>query len=454
MKAWNVNKGNMRKWIGKAMLGVLCACGVMLMLPWTVKAATAVETNGALKVEGKKLVSQKTGTEVQLRGVSTHGINWDVGYPYISKAAFKTLRDKYSVNAIRLAMYTTEYYGYCDKGSAWESKETVQSTLKSRIDTGVQAATDLGMYVIIDWHILNDQTPKKYQSEAKKFFKEMSAKYANYDNVIYEICNEPNGGTSWSDIKSYANTIIPIIRANDSDAVIIVGTPTWSQDVDVVSKSPLSYDNVMYTLHFYSATHQQSYRDKLQVALDNGLPVMVTEFGVSEASGAGSMNTAEAKKWLDMLDKNDISYFAWSLSNKDETASLLKAGTSKKSGWTKSDLSPAGKWVLTQYNKRSGHTTVSYEPAKVGKITLKNTKGKKLKITIKKVSNATGYQIKYSTKKSFKNAKTTKTTKTAYTLKKLKREKTYYVKVRAYRVVDGKTYYGSYSAVKKVKIRK
>ncbi len=419
-----------------------------------VKAATAVSTYGALEVKEQKLVSQKTGKTVQLRGVSTHGINWDVGYPYISKAAFKTLRDKYSVNAIRLAMYTTEYYGYCDKGSAGESQSTVQSTLKSRIDTGVKAATDLGMYVIIDWHILNDQTPKKYQSQAKKFFKEMSKKYADYDNVIYEICNEPNGGTSWSDIKSYANTIIPIIRANDSDAVIIVGTPTWSQDVDVAAKSPLQYDNIMYTLHFYSATHKASYREKLQTALDNGLPVMVTEFGVSEASGAGSMNTSEAKKWLDMLDKNDISYFAWSLSNKDETASLLKAGTSKKSGWSTSDLSKAGKWVLGQYNSRSGKTTTSYKPKKVSKITLKNVKSKKMKITIKQVSNATGYQIKYSTKSSFKGAKTVKTKKTTYTLKKLTKKKTYYVKVRAYRTVNGKTYYGSFSSVKKIKIKK
>lgn len=436
--------------------------GLWIMMFWLaffmttvhVEAATAVENNGALKVEGTMLVSQKTGKKVQLRGVSTHGINWDVGYPYVSKAAFKTLRDKYSVNAVRLAMYTTEYYGYCDKGSAGESQSTVQSTLKKRIDTGVQAATDLGMYVIIDWHILNDQTPKKYQSQAKKFFKEMSSKYADYDNVIYEICNEPNGGTSWSDIKSYANTIIPVIRANDSDALIIVGTPTWSQDVDVASQSPLDFDNIMYTLHFYSATHKDSYRNKLQTALKNGLPVMVTEFGVSEASGAGSMNTAEAKKWLDMLDKNHISYFAWSLSNKDETASLLKSGTTKKSGWTKSDLSPVGKWVLTQYKTRSGKNVQSYKPAKVSGITLKNLKGKKLKITIKKVSNATGYQIQYSTNKKFKNAKTIRITKNSYTIKKLKKKKIYYVKARAYRTENGKTYYGTFSTVQKITIKK
>lgn len=442
---------SMRIILGMIMLGMGLLAGSHPSL-----AATAVEENGALKVEGTRLVSQKTGKEVQLRGVSTHGINWDVGYPYISEAAFKTLRDQYSVNAIRLAMYTTEYYGYCDKGGAGESQSTVQKTLKKRIDTGVKAASNLGMYVIIDWHVLNDKNPQKYQSKAKAFFKEMSKKYAGYDNVIYEICNEPNGGTTWSEIKKYANEIIPVIRANDKDAVIIVGTPNWSQDVDVASKSPLKYDNIMYTLHFYSATHKASYREKLKTALKNGLPVMVTEFGVSEASGAGSLNTNEAKKWLDLLDENGISYFAWSLSNKSESSALLKSGTSKKSGWKKSDLSKAGQWVLGQYQTRSGKkgTTASYKPGKVKTISAKNVKGKKIKVTFKKVSKATGYQIVYATNSKFTKAVKIKTKKNTYTLKKLKKGKTYYIRVRAYRKVNGKVYYGKYSATKKIKVKK
>lgn len=418
--------------------------------------AGAVEENGALSVSGTRLVSQETGEEVVLRGVSTHGINWDVGYPYISKAAFQTLRDDYGVNAVRLAMYTTEYYGYCDKGSAPESQSVVQKILKDRIHTGVTAASELGMYVIIDWHVLSDQNPNKYKKQAKAFFEEMSKKYADYDNVLYEICNEPNGGTTWSDITAYAKTIIPVIRANDKDAVIIVGTPTWSQDVDVASKSPLSYDNIMYTLHFYSATHKESYREKLKTALANGLPVMVTEFGVSEASGAGSINTGEAKKWLDLLDANKISYFAWSLSNKAESASLLKAGTGKKSGWKSSDLSPAGKWVLDQYQSRGGSSADSNQAVKLSKPAIKaaNLKGKKVKVTIQKVKGADGYQILYGTSKTFAKAKKKTVKKTVYTLTKLKKGKTYYIKVRAYKKMNGKTYYGTYSKVRKIKIKK
>lgn len=433
--------------------------GCMLLFSGQIAmAATSVETYGALKVSGTKLVSRQSGEEVILRGVSTHGINWDVGYPYISKSAFQTLRDSYGVDAVRLAMYTTEYYGYCDKGSAGESAETVKKTLKERIDNGVRAATDLGMYVIIDWHVLNDRNPNQYKSEAKSFFKEISGKYANYDNIIYEICNEPNGGTSWEDIKKYAKEVIPVIRANDPDAIVVVGTPNWSQDVDEASQSPLNYDNVMYALHFYSATHKDAYRDKLKKALANGLPVMVTEYGVSEASGAGKRDTAEAKKWLDYLDQNKISYFAWSLSNKAETASLLKASTKKTSGWKKSDLSDSGKWVFAQYLERSGKTDQKDpdKPGKISKLKLKNAKGKKLKVTFKKASGATGYAIAYSTSKSFakKETKTVFTEKNSYVVKKLKKGKTYYVKVRAYKTVNGKKYYGSYCSKKKVVIKK
>ena len=157
-------------------------------------AATPVSKHGRLSVKGADLVDGNRN-KFQLRGISTHGINWDVGYPYVNKAAFKTLRDDWGVNAVRLAMYTSEYNGYCSGGSI--------SDLRNRIYKGVKYATELGMYVIIDWHILNDGNPKSYLSQAKSFFSTMSKKYSKQKNVIYEICNEPNG-CSWSTIRSYA----------------------------------------------------------------------------------------------------------------------------------------------------------------------------------------------------------------------------------------------------------
>ena len=169
-------------------------------------ATTPVAKHGRLSVKGADLVDSK-GNKFQLRGISTHGINWDVGSPYVNKKAFKTLRDDWGVNAIRLAMYTEEYNGYCSGGS--------QAKLRKLVDKGVGYATDLGMYAIIDWHILSDGNPNKNKAQAKKFFTTMAKKYKNNKNVIYEICNEPNG-CGWKEIKSYATENDPQIRQESS----------------------------------------------------------------------------------------------------------------------------------------------------------------------------------------------------------------------------------------------
>ena len=297
---------------------------------------TPYENHGALSVKGTKL-TDKNGNAFQIKGVSTHGIGW---YPqYINEAAFKTLRDEWGVNCIRIAMYTSEYNGYCSDGD--------KKSLRELVNNGVAYATNLGMYVIIDWHILADNNPNTHKNEAIDFFKEMSAKYKDYGNVLYEICNEPNGGTSWSEIKSYAEGIIPIIKENNKDAVIIVGTPTWSQDVDKASENPITgYTNIMYTLHFYADTHRESLRNKCKTAINNGIPIFVTEFGTCDASGNGAVNKGEADAWIKYLNDNSISYCIWALSNKAETCSLIKESCDKLSGWTRDDLSEQGKWYV------------------------------------------------------------------------------------------------------------
>ena len=124
-----------------------------------------------------------------------------------------------------------------------------------------------------------------------------------------------------------------------------MGTPTWSQDVDVAAADPITgYSNIMYTFHFYAATHGQSYRQKVQTAVKKGLPVFVSEFGISEASGNGRVSTSEGDKWISFLKNNHISYVCWNLSNKDEASALLKPSCTKTSGFADSDLTAQGKW--------------------------------------------------------------------------------------------------------------
>ena len=298
--------------------------------------STPLESHGALSVSGTGIVD-KNGNAYQLKGCSTHGLTW---YPeYVSYDAFQTLRDDWGANLVRLAMYTDtgDSYGYCSGGDT--------DYIKGLVYTGVEAATELGMYVIIDWHILSDGDPNTYIDEAKEFFAEMSEKYADYDNVIFEICNEPNGSTTWSQVKSYAEEIIPVIREN-SDAIIIVGTPTWSQDVDIAAADSIEgYDNIMYAVHFYAATHKESIRNKVQTALDAGLPVFISEFSICDASGNGSIDYDEADAWFELIASENLSYSAWNLSNKDETSSLIDSSCDGTSSWTDDQLSDTGIYI-------------------------------------------------------------------------------------------------------------
>lgn len=290
---------------------------------------------------------------MQLRGISTHGLSWFPGY--VNKTMIAQARQEWGCNVFRLAMYTADYNGYCT-GDAKQKK-----TLKNLIDTGVKAAVEQDMYVIIDWHILNDNNPNTYKEEAKKFFEEMAKKYKDVPNVIYEICNEPNGGTSWADIKKYALEVIPVIRKHAPDAVIIVGTPTWSQDVDVAAQDPITeYDNIMYALHFYAATHTDSLRNKCKTAVAKGLPVFVSEYGICDASGSGAIDENQANIWIDMLDRYGISHVMWNLSNKSETSAMIKSSCSKTDNLTASDLSPAGTWFVNMM-KNAGLGSENWE---------------------------------------------------------------------------------------------
>lgn len=308
--------------------------GAVTPLPEPAQAGL-VKEHGKLSVKGTRLVD-KNGNNFQLKGMSTHGLAWFPGF--VNENAFKTLRDDWNTNVIRLAMYSGENGGYCTGGNKEE--------LKALIDKGVQAATKLGMYVIIDWHVLGDQNPQTYKSEAKAFFEEMSKKYGNYDNVLYEICNEPNGGASWEgDIKPYAEEVIPIIRKNSPDSVIIVGTPTWSQDIDKAAKSPLKEKNVLYALHFYAATHTDWLRQRLTECYNKGLPVFVTEFGTCDASGNGANDFNQCKKWLTLLDNYGISYCNWNLANKNESSSAFKESASANGNWSGGDYSEGGAWI-------------------------------------------------------------------------------------------------------------
>lgn len=305
---------------------------------------TPVSQHGQLSVKGANIVD-KNGKVFKIKGMSTHGIMWEDFSDILTKNSLKVLRDDWKVNTIRIAMYTEEWGGYCTENGKY------QAQAKQKVKTGVENAKSLGMYAIIDWHVLNDRNPNTYKADAIKFFTEMAQTYKDYDNVIYEICNEPNGGITWTGgIKSYCQSVVSTIRKYDSDAIIICGTGTWSQDIDQVLGNKLSDKNCVYALHFYANSHTDWLRNRLKNCYNKGLPVLVSEFGTCDASGNGGYNSAESTKWLKLLDSLKVGYINWSACGKSETASAFNSGTNLKaikSGT--SQLTASGKFVRDWY---------------------------------------------------------------------------------------------------------
>ena len=291
---------------------------------------TPLSQNGRLKLVGKQL-SNQCGSAVQLRGMSSHAVQ-----PHkncITPAAIASLASSWKSDVIRLAVYTEDING--TKGYINGDK----TLWNDWIDQMVQAAKTNGMYVIIDWHILADGNPNTYVAQAKTFFGAMSLKYKNETHVLYEICNEPNSGADWNSIKTYADQVIPVIRANDKEGIILVGTPEWSSKPTDVLSNPLSNTNaynVMYTFHFYSGSHYDY--NYLRDALGK-VPVFVSEWGTSSATGDYGYDPNGATNWLKVLDGDNsggvkVSSCNWAFVDKGEVSSALNNGACDLGNWT------------------------------------------------------------------------------------------------------------------------
>jgi endoglucanase len=197
------------------------------------------------------------------------------------------------------------------------------------------------MYVIIDWHAHDI-----HEAEAVAFFTEMAQEYGDRPHVLYEVFNEPEGET-WPEVKAYAETVIAAIRQHDPDNVVIVGNPEWDQRIDLAAADPITMDpNVVYAVHFYAATHGQWLRDRTADALDQGIPVFISESGGSEASGMGANDYGEWQAWFDFMDEQGLSWVNWSISDKaGETVSVLEPSAPEGGGWDAAALTESGEHI-------------------------------------------------------------------------------------------------------------
>jgi endoglucanase len=294
---------------------------------WAAPAGSPVAIHGQLKVAGTRMEDQ-SGDAIQLKGISSYWLNWE-GHPDAeSFAGLQSMRDNWRISILRAAMGTDVSGGYLEGG---------QAVMQAKIDAIVTNALALGVYVIVDWHSGDAQ---KYQSQAITFFTGLARKYGACPNIIYEDFNEPVNVT-WAQIKPYHQAVVNAIRVIDPDNLIIMGTPTYSQDVDLAAASPVTGTNLLYTLHWYSCSHTQWLRDKGSTAISKGLALYVTEFGATNADGGtdGKVCQAEANNWFTWMASNGIGGTAWKLARGSDSSNILSSGAPSGGPWTDGDLS-------------------------------------------------------------------------------------------------------------------
>jgi len=297
---------------------------VILLLVSFFTNAQVVKNNGRLQVVGTQLCNEK-GNPIALHGMS---YGWSCFHPsFFNKKTVKWLKKDWNCTVLRAAMGIEPDNGYLQNPKVSEKL----------ITDVVDAAIANDIYVIIDWHCHNIKF-----DEANVFFDAMSKKYGKYPNVIYELFNEPDQ-ESWKDVKEYAEKLITTIRKNDPDNLILVGSPHWDQDVNLPAEDPIkNVTNVMYTMHFYAGTHKQWLRDRTDQAIEKGLPIFVSECAGMEATGDAAMDYPEWQKFIDWMNVKKLSWVTWSVSDKDETCSVLKKGASAIGNWKLTDLKESG----------------------------------------------------------------------------------------------------------------
>ncbi len=288
---------------------------------------TLVDIHGLLEVNGNKIVN-KNDEPVSLAGNSFFWSNdgWG-GEKYYRSEVVSWLKDDWNTTIVRASMGVEDPGGYLDNKTA----------NKDRVKIIVEAAIDQGIYVVIDWH---SHHAEDHLDEAIIFFEEIASLYGDYDNVIYEIYNEPLD-ISWSEtIKPYAISVISAIRAIDPDNLIVVGTPEWSQRIDLAAADPIiEFSNIAYTLHFYTVYHHQWLRDRASEALDDGIAIFVSEWG----SIGYSLVDPEANDWMTWCFTNKIIHCNWAVNDKEEEWSILVPGAKTSGNWNEDDLTEAGK---------------------------------------------------------------------------------------------------------------
>lgn len=270
--------------------------------------AGPVSFYGEMQVKGNRIYGKRTGTPVQVKGMSLFGSLWG-GEKFWNSGAIHALVDNWDIELIRAPMPVEENFqwGYGYLNPMGRNKQLYF------VDNVVKAAIARDIYVLIDYHSF---TADEHLENALEFFSTVAKKYGQYDNVIFEIYNEPVVA-SWAKVKLYAEQVTDAIRQY-SDNLIVVGTEFYSSKPDIASLSPLSDSNTAYVFHFYSIPDMDNVLQRPLDALNNGVALFTTEWGNIYTWGdnlnhSDSISFANSDKLNILMDQNSISSANWSV---------------------------------------------------------------------------------------------------------------------------------------------
>ena len=320
-------------------------------------AENSGNTVPSLRVEGTTLTAG--GEPVVFDGIS---FGWHNLWPrFYNEQAVKRLASEYDVKLVRAAV-GADSHALADNPGCHDGYMGEREFALERLYAVVDGAIEAGIYVIVDWH-----SHTLHRQEACEFFRAVASKYAGVPNVIYELFNEPvcrsfeasfsyddlgnpeAMNAYWQDLKAYAAACIDVIKSVEGgyEPLILMGCPSWDQRIDFPAADPIEgYDNLMYTVHFYAATHKDDLRAATLKAVEGGTPVFISECAACEASGNGEMDMASWEEWCSLASSKGISIARWSVSDKDETCSMFTPEALSEGPWTPEVIKPWGKLSL------------------------------------------------------------------------------------------------------------
>ena len=273
-----------------------------------------------IRVDGKRLVDE-SGETVIVRGVS-------IGDPDKLELAGRWSRELFAVidawgaDVVRVPVHPVAWRG---RGKAGYFR---------LLDQAVVWASELGLYLMIDWHSIGNLQSGLYQHpmydtsrrETLDFWRSVAHRYRGVPAVaFYEIFNEPTtyhgtlGRASWERWKEINEEIVEIIFAHDRDVVPLVAGFDWAYDLKPVAEAPLDVEGIGYVSHPYPQKVEPPWEEKWE--RDFGFvadryPVVVTEFGYMGSADPGAhVPTIDdgdyGPRILDFLARQGISWVAW-----------------------------------------------------------------------------------------------------------------------------------------------